>query len=355
MILIIIYIIFLILISAGFLYIEFHPVKNCNRYGDYNKSCLVIVPCRGIDYSLEENLRSITDQNYKNYNVLCVVDDDKDQSLNIIKRLNIDYIKSDYHCKNCSGKVRAIATALSKYVYDSYVIADSDITVNKDWLENLLRPLSSEDIGISTTFPYFMPVAGFWSRVKELWGFVGQGLMESDLTRFGWGGSLAFKRDLIDNKIDFFSEHVSDDTVLTKMCKSQNKKIAYVKSAMPVVNSPEHFNEFYEWANRQTALSISASRKVLYYGLLFFFSYMFLFFSGIIMGIFYSPLFFLFLIPCIVYISKSILRLKKFRPIYIIIGIMIPFIYTSNLIKASRMKNIMWRGRIYNIDDKSLL
>ncbi len=343
------------LISAGFLYIEFHPEINNDEYNDYKQSCLVIVPCRGVDYSLEENLKSIMNQSYKNYKMLCVIDDENDPSLNIIKKLGIDYIKSDYNCTNCSGKVRAIATALSRYSYDSYVIADSDITVERNWLENLLRPLSCKKIGISTTFPYFMPVAGFWSRVKELWGFVGQGLMESNLTRFGWGGSLAFRRELIDGKIKFFSEHVSDDTILTKICKKNNYEIAYVKSAMPIVNSPEHFDEFYEWANRQTALSISASRKVLYYGLLFFFSYMFLFFSAIFMGAFYSPLFFLFLIPCAVYISKSILRLKKFKFIYILIGIIIPFIYTINLIKASRMRNIIWRGRIYNIDDKSLL
>ena len=35
--------------------------------------------------------------------------------------------------------------------YDAFVIADSDIITEKDWLINLLRPLTDSGYGISTT------------------------------------------------------------------------------------------------------------------------------------------------------------------------------------------------------------
>ena len=236
-----------------------------------------------------------------------------------------------------------------------YVIADSDILVNGHWLADLVKPLKMDNIGLSTTFPYFKPKNGFWSKVKEIWGFVGMGLMESKLTRFGWGGSLAFKKSLISDKFDFFSEHISDDTAMTKICKNKKLDIAYVKNSMPIVNSPEKFSEFFEWANRQTALSISASKKIFYYGILFYISYMFIFFSAIFMGIFYNYLFFIFLVPSIIYVANILKRLDKIKFDSIIGAILLPFIYIINLLIANHMKNIQWRGRTYNIEDKDLL
>ncbi|MEM0139274.1 MAG: glycosyltransferase family 2 protein [Ferroplasma sp.] len=352
----IIFTVLLILISIGFIVIELHKYRSEKIINDFRPDTLVIIPVKGIDYSLEENLNSIKNQDYKKFKAVCIVDSADEPALPIIKKVSIDYLISDYKCKECSGKVRAISTAIEHYPdYEAYIIADSDIYVTPQWLLNIVMPLKNDDAGLSTTFPYFEPKGGFWSDVKEVWGFVGMGLMESKLTRFGWGGSLAFKKNLIIGKLSFFSEHISDDTILTKMAKSSNKKIYYVDSAMPDINSPDNFSIFFEWANRQTALSISASPKVYAYGLLFYGSYLFLFFSAILMGIFYNYLFFLFLIPSIIYIYNMLARLKKIKISSIVAAILLPFIYIINLLVAKRMKSITWRGKSYNIDNKKLL
>ncbi len=355
-ILLILFTVILILISMGHIFIESHKYVDDNIKNDYYPKTLVMLPCRGIDYSLRSNLNSIKNQNYNNFRLVCVVDNENEGALKIIKELNVEYIISDYKCEKCSGKVKAISTAMKKFDdYDVYVIADSDIYVKNDWLINLIMPLKNNDAGLSTTFPYFAPKNGFWSEVKEVWGFVGMGLMESKLTRFGWGGSLAFKREIIEDNFNFFSEHISDDTALTKIAKNKNLKIYYTKNSMPYVNSPENFVDFFEWANRQTALSISADRRIYYYGLSFYGSYLFLFFSAILMGIFYNYLFFLFLIPATLYVINMLKRLVKIKFTNVIAAIILPEIYIVNLLIAKRMKNIKWRGRKYNITDKKLL
>ncbi len=355
-ILLIFYTVLLLLIAAGFLYIESSKYHSEHIVNDYRPKTLVIMPVRGVDYSLETNLKSVKEQKYENFKLICVVDSGGDDSVNVIKKMGVEYIISSYNCSKCSGKVRAISTAIDRYRdYDVYLLADSDIEVKDDWLLDMVMPLKNPDAGISTTFPYFEPRGGFWSQVKEIWGFVGMGLMESKLTRFGWGGSLAFRRELIEDSMDFFSEHISDDTALTKICKSKGKKIYYVDSAMPDINSPDNFDVFFEWANRQTALSISASPKVYYYGMLFYGSYMFLFLSAIFMGVFYSPYYLLFLIPAVVYIFNMLRRLKKVKLVNVMGAIMLPVIYMVNLIIAKRMKNIKWRGNTYDIQDKNLL
>jgi cellulose synthase/poly-beta-1,6-N-acetylglucosamine synthase-like glycosyltransferase len=355
-ILLIFYTIILLLISAGFIYIEVHKYHSEHIVNDYRPKTLVIMPVKNIDFTLETNLNSIKKQKYDNFKFICVVDSENEPALETIKKLGIEYIISSYQCNKCSGKVRAISTAIKMFNdYDVYLLADSDIEVNESWLLNMVMPLKNQDAGLSTTFPYFEPKNGFWSHVKEIWGFVGMGLMESKLTRFGWGGSLAFKKELINDSLNFFSEHISDDTALTKICKNKKKKIYYVDSARPDINSPDDFKTFFEWANRQTALSISASPKVYYYGILFYGSYFFLFLSGIFMGIFYNPLYFLFLIPAAIYIYNMLKRLKHVKPGNIAAAIILPVVYMVNLVVAKRMKNITWRGRTYNISDKNLL
>ncbi|MEM0136535.1 MAG: glycosyltransferase family 2 protein, partial [Thermoplasmatales archaeon] len=162
---------------------------------DYSlKKALVILPIRGVDYGLEENLEALKKQMWKNYDIIAVIDSEDDLSVPFLKIEGIRYIYSSEKCDNCSGKVRAILSALRKFPdYDFYTIADSDIRVSREWLSLLLAQLNNSSVGVSTSFPVFYPAGGFWSKVKMFWGAVGQSMMESDLTKFVWGGSMAFR------------------------------------------------------------------------------------------------------------------------------------------------------------------
>lgn len=343
---------FLFLVFLGLSYIA--AIRNQPEIyrGDSDEKALVIVPCRGVDYSLEENLKSIMNQDYGNHDVIAVVDSDDDPSVPVLNKAGMNWIVASDSCVNCSGKVRAISTAVKESGnYDVYVIADSDILVKENWLSRLLSPMTDEDVGISTTFPYFEPKGGFWSKVKLIWGFVGLGMMESKLTRFGWGGSLAFKNKLIQGEnLEFFRNYISDDIALTKICKKMDLRIAYVKEAMPSVNSPDDFSTFIEWANRQTALSVYSTRNVLRYGLVFYGASIFLFLSSIILSISVSPVFLVYLIPTFINAARAVKRSGKMPLASFLISFLIPFIYFYNLLKASGMKSITWRGRDYSLE-----
>lgn len=343
----------LTLVFIGLMYIA--TVRNTpEKYESYEEnSVLVIVPCRGLDYTLEENLTSIRNQDYGNFGTVAVVDSEEDEAVPAIMRAGLEMMVSSDKCIKCSGKVRAIASAYEKHPdYDIYVIADSDIQVKPDWLAKLVSPFKSEKYGLSTTFPYFRPVGGFWSRVKLVWGFVGLGMMESKLTRFGWGGSLAFRKELLHGEnFEFFRSFVSDDIALTKLCKKNGSSIAYVKEAMPVINSPDDFSTFIEWANRQTALSVYSTKNVLTYGLLFYGAAVLLFTSSVLLGILVSPLFFIFLLPTLINSTRAARRAGVFPVWSFAISLIIPFLYFYNLVKAGRMDSISWRGRNYSLKE----
>ncbi|MEM0155008.1 MAG: glycosyltransferase [Thermoplasmataceae archaeon] len=336
----------LLLISIG------NRNRNIEVPGNAGLRTLVIIPCRGLDFSLRENIASIMDQNYDRFSCVAVVDEMEDPAIPVLKETGIPVIKSEFICKGCSGKVRAISTAISKLTdYDAYVIADSDILVGREWLRHLVFPLSRGEYGLVTAFPYFKPVGGFWSKVKMVWGFVGVGMMESEITRFGWGGSLAFLKNLIASENDMreFSSSISDDIALTKLVKRSGKKIFYSRLAQPVINSTDNFSVFLEWANRQTALSESSSPRVFQYGVLFFGSTDFLLISSVVMSLLVSPLFLVFLLPSVITAFKNARRSRENRLFAFLMSFGIPYLYLYNLIAAKKMKKITWRGREYPI------
>lgn len=333
--------------------------KKTYKDKSYKPKTLVIVPCKGMDIGLYENLVSLTHQDYKNFEVVAVLDTEEDAAIKPVKKAGIRYLLSKSDCTRCSGKVRAISTALGKLRnYDVYVIADSDISVSNTWLESIIKPLSDGKVGLSTMYPYFKNIGGFWSRVKSVWGMVGEGLMKNDLTKFGWGGSLAFRKELLDKKSFEFLKNsvysISDDVCLTMIAKKKKLEIAYVDSAQPVVKTKDDLGQFWEWANRQTALSILGNRKNLYLGIPFYLGEAILILSGISFSIFLSPIFLLLLLHYAKSLVLTFHRSKDKGIILVPITLMIPFLYLVNLVIASGMKKITWRGSVYCIRNEVL-
>lgn len=323
--------------------------------GRYQPRALVIVPCKGKDITLYQNLKALKNQDYGRFRVIAVVDSKEDESLPEIRRAGLEWMLSTDKSSGASGKVRAILTALKRFRdFEVYAIADSDITVDRRWLQSLVFPLRNRNVGLSTMFPFFNPIKGFWSEVKCAWGFVGEGLMNNKATRFGWGGSLAFRKDLVDRKgLEFLGNSrysVSDDVSLTKIAKSKNLELSYTRNSQPMVNCIESFSSFSEWSTRQTALSIMGYRRNLGYGLAFYSAEILVFVSAIILSIFVSALFAVFFLHLLQSEVKAYLRSRKRHAITFLIVILMPFIYLVNLVVASRKRSIMWRGKEYRID-----
>lgn len=352
------YVAFIGLVFIGMLAIDIAPYLKKKEDADYKSSyrpkALVMVPCKGIDLTLAQNLKALSGQNYRNYDVVGIVDSTDDPAADYIHKAGIKLLVSDYKAKRSSKKVLALLTAMKKLPsYDVYVIADSDVLVKSNWLSALVRPLSDNKIGLSTTYPRFTPVAGFWSKVKFLWGFVGEGMMENKVTRFGWGGSLAFRKGFIDAKaLDMLKNSkyaVSDDICLSKTAKRRGLGLAYVSSVQPIVNSDDSFSRFIEWSNRQTALVFLASKKYFYFGIAFYAAEVLLFLSGILMSYFISPVFLLFLLHFVKSEAKTYSRARLADPAIALIVAMLPFMYLISTIVASRMSYITWRGNRYEL------
>ena len=340
--------IFLVLLALGLM-----PTRRESYSQDknYNLRVLVVMPCKGREINLEGNLKAAQNQNYRNYKFVTVVESVRDPAFKAIKKAGVDYLLADIKCRNCSGKVRNLCSAFRKYDnYELYVILDSDVTVNEHWLELLVAPFSNKSIGMATAFPEFRPVGGFWSHVKHCWGYVGFGLMENERTRFGWGGTLAFRSVLLKDKRHFahFRESVADDIALTSINKSLGFRIAYVPESNPVIDSNDNFARFAEWSTRQTAFTLVANGTLFYVGMLFYLSNLLLLVSGLGLGLLVNPVFLVFLVPFLIGLARVYRRSRGSLDVLAVYPIM-NFVYIFNLLKASRLQRVKWRGRVYSV------
>ena len=351
--------IFLSLVWLGLMLINLSGLKRKSEKSmelpkDYKPRVLVILPCKGTDVTLDSNIKSLKAQDYQNFMLVAVVDDKNDPAIKALDENMVDYIFTKELCTRCSGKVRAIATAYETYSdYDVYVIADSDVEARADWLSKLVAKLADPSVGISTTFPLFRPRSGFWSRVKMAWGFVGDGMMESELTRFGWGGSLAFRKDLLNGEAyENFKRSLSDDIAITRASRKRNLKIGYVPERIAAVNSDDSFGKFWEWSNRQAALSIMGSRRVFRFGVVIYMLDIILLVSSIVLSAAISYLYAVLLASFVIGIIKTYKRAGAERSADLwLIYLFMNFVYLANLIVASRMKAITWRGNQYELKD----
>ncbi len=315
------------------------------------ESVLLIVPCRGVDHNMEENFQSLRNQDHGNFQLVAVIDSPDDPASRVLSKLGVETIITEKYSHASSGKVMAITTAIRKKPsYDIIVIADSDIRVPGYWLREIVSPLKNPDIGVSSTYPRFLANGGFWARVKEIWGYMGISMMEFRPTRFVWGGSAAFRRELMDDKsLEYFSKAVSDDAAITRICKEKHLGIAYSSAASPEIEVSDSKQAFLDWAERQMAVSVVFDRKALFSAVAIY--------SGVILyllvigylSLFYGTLFLTGYIPYLLNLVNSTIRAPRNIAWIVPISLLLPFIYIYNVIAGARSKEIKWRGHSYRI------
>lgn len=349
------YTVFLIVIWAALLAISLpRKRKIYARQSGFHGKVLVVMPCKGKDPFFERGIRSVLRQAHPGFkfDFVAVADSASDPSMRVLKRLKVRYILREPVCTGCSNKVMALSTAFERFPdYAAYVIVDSDTYCLAGWLESLVQPLADKRIGVSTTFPDFIPVKGSgpWARVKMVWGYVGNGMMESDRTRFAWGGSMAFRKELIHSSMHAFKRAVSDDIAMTKIAKGKGLRIHYVDGPLVEVPSRDSFSTFTEWSNRQTAFSVHGYRANLYMGIPFYSASILLFVSGIALA-FLNPIYLFLLLPFFLRLAKVYRRARSTDPWIIPIFMMIDTVYLCNLVSGALKKEVVWRGIRYRFD-----
>ncbi len=227
---------------------------------------LVILPCKGQAdelRDLEDNLRGVLEQDYPSYRVVFAVGDPEDLALPTLRKLCDEYDHASLvqatHRKNQSQKISNQLKALEQAGPDDDVLVffDSDARPAPDQLANLVAPLTDPQIGATTGFRWYTPVAGgLGSWLRAAWNVAGMPFLAEDRLNYAWGGAMAIRRETFEacGIAEYWASALSDDLGLSLLVKQSGLRITLVPLCL--IRSPEDLTMAgtLEWTNRQTVI-----------------------------------------------------------------------------------------------------
>ena len=135
----------------------------------------ILKPLCGDEPGLYEHLRSFCQQQYSQYQVVFGTLDAADPALAVVARLiqefpqlPIDLVVNPQRHGN-NNKNGNLINMLVKARHPVLVIADSDISVNPDYLATVTAPLQDAGVGLVTCLSHDAPTAGLWSRLGAMY------------------------------------------------------------------------------------------------------------------------------------------------------------------------------------------
>ena len=223
----------------------------------------VIVPVKGADPGLRENLAALAAQDYPDYELIVVAHCAADIPAGVLpSRARVLLAHTEE--PGTGEKVLNLRTAvrLARKSSELFAFADSDGRVSPTWLRALAAPLSppmpDARVGASTGYRWYAPdPPDFWSLMRSVWDAVIGGTFGPGANAFAWGGSMAIRREVFYavRVPDFWRETVSDDYALSDAVRSAGFRIVFAPGAMAVSTGRTTGREFLAWARRQLTIT----------------------------------------------------------------------------------------------------
>jgi hypothetical protein len=240
--------------------------------GDYLPPASVIVPVKGPDEGLHENLAALAALDYPDYELIVTAQCAADIAPGVLPA-RVKVVLAHGAEARSSEKICNLVAAVraTRRRSDIFAFADSDTRVTPRWLRALAAPLSDPAVGASTGYRWFLPAPPtFWTLMRGVWDAVCFGMLGPGDSPFVWGGSMAIRKETF-FEIGVFGHWkntVSDDYALTSALKAAHLKIAYAPGALAPSFDRVSCRGFFEWSRRQMILTRVYRPRLWWTGLL---------------------------------------------------------------------------------------
>ena len=249
---------------SGIDYLNFFREELSKPLPDFTPFATVIVPCKGDEEGLEENLTPLLRQDYPHYEVIFVVDDANDPAIPTIKKLLSTRRQGGENklviapkAVNSGQKVENIREAVQHADSRSevFVFADSDVRPVKNWLRYLVAPLGNKNVGAATGYRWFISdKMTFAGELRSAWNAsITSALGPNVKSNFCWGGSMAIRRDVFDRLEirERLAGTLSDDFAVTRFMNEAGLEIRHVPQALTRSQGECNIRECLEFTTRQ--------------------------------------------------------------------------------------------------------
>lgn len=337
----------------------------------------VIVPCRGREPGLEENLEALFSQEYPNYEVVFVTGDERDGSVPVIRgfleRGNARLVfAGEARCE--SQKVTNLRAAVAAVAEESeaFVFVDSDARPSERWLRSLVAELADADIGASTGYRWFISKKrNFASELRACWNASVASRLGEDADRnFVWGGSAAMLRKRFEELdiADRWKGALSDDYQMMRAVRDAGHGVAFVPGAMCASVGDCTLREMVEFTTRQMKITRIYAPHLWISGLVGAALFNLVILSGLVM-LFVGPWFSASIATAALAlvwgcsVGKAFIRLravmltmpdfadelrKQMLP-QTTLWVLSPAVFLFNCVAALFSREIMWRGIRYRV------
>jgi ceramide glucosyltransferase len=338
---------------------------------DFHPFASVIVPGRGLEPGLAENLRTLLTQDYPAYEVLFVFDREDDPAIPIVKQLTTNpKIVIAGPATDSGQKVHNLRVAVTTIDPKSEVLVfvDTDARPERQWLRQLVAPLADEKLGASSGYRWFVPLnGGLASWLRSVWNASIASALGSDTRKnFCWGGSTAIRRAVFErlNVSERWRGTVSDDFTLTRILREANLPIHFTPNCLVPSLGDCDFKELLEFTTRQIKITRVYASHLWLPLLLGSSLFTIVFFGGFILLILQilQIMSSWSLLPVVLTIlfalgaAKSIIRwralntpLRRDLAAHIFLWPFASLLYLYNAIVAGFSRRIKWRGITYNL------
>ena len=226
----------------------------------------ILKPLRGTDPEMHESFRSHCLQDYPEYELIFGVNHPNDPAIQSVERLKTEFPQVPIRLIVCdknlgtNTKVSNLAQMASQARHELFIVNDSDIRIEPDYLRRVLAPLSDPKVGLVTCLYRGVANSTLGSRLESLGistdfsaGVLVAQIVEKGI-RFGLGSTLAFRRRDLEAIGGFESivDHLADDYQLGARIAALGLKVdlsdVVVETFLPHYTLPNFVAHQLRWA-----------------------------------------------------------------------------------------------------------
>lgn len=209
----------------------------------YSPRCSIIVPCKGVPKNFGKNLESFLELDYRNYEVFYVTETETDSAVPLIRSIierhpNASLVFAGLSTTCAQKNFNLIAGVKQARDPEVYVFADSDIKPGKQWLAQLVLPLSNAKVAVTSGYRWLHATKGSFGEQAHAYANVFIYVtfcMASFIGGVGlWGGSMAIRRKEFEDLgvAEKWSRTAVDDMSLSQLITKKRLKSVVVPESM---------------------------------------------------------------------------------------------------------------------------
>jgi ceramide glucosyltransferase len=195
-----------------------HPLDS-----QFHPPVSILKPLCGLDREAESNLASFVQQDYPEYQIIFAVRDRQDPIIPVVQQIadnfpqvDIKLVVSDRPL-GANFKVNNLINAAAVAKHEIFLIADSDIRVERNYLSRVVLPLQDDKVGVVTCL--YRSSAQGWVSVLEAIGTATDfqaGVLVSDRLegiKFALGSTIVIRRAVLQQigGLEAIADDLADD------------------------------------------------------------------------------------------------------------------------------------------------